>query len=336
MKIVFVHLGSGKAKHLESNLKRFRKIFNSVEVVLIVSKDSSIDLSVVPEIEIFEYSPNQATEEKLQKLTYNPKFRKGFWRYSLERIFALEQFHKTYPEVPLLHLESDCLILPNFPFDKFAALDTLYWTRDTESADVATILYSPNHVETSWLASTVTSLLDVDHELTDMTALSRISHNHVKRARVLPSTPDDDWNKFNGLFDPAGYGVWLTGQDPRNNFGVILRGTIGKTTLISPGKFKYKITDKEELQLLNGEKIIPIYNLHIHSKNLHLFSKHWEWYLKIELIKAQSVFKNTFSIRAFFHILEDIHRRHNLRKIKTYKIIAKIIFNRIQNLKNHD
>ena len=328
MRLVFVHLGPSKAPHLTRNIQRLSTLFPDLRITVIVSTISSLEIRDNPSIAIFQYKNTNEVNERLERLLYNPKFRSGFWRYSLERIFALEQYHYTCKDEKLLHLESDCLVLPNFPFGKFAEFEKLAWTRDTDIADVATILFLPNYNESSWLAKEVTELLFDNFELTDMTALNTIARANTERVHLLPSKSEEIYqgnSYWDGIFDPAGYGVWLTGQDPRNNFGFVIRGKIGSNTLVKPSCFDYTFIANGELLLKDELGTIPLYNLHIHSKNLLLFSNFWKTTLRFEIYKSKNDIKLTYSWKAAIYIIRDLHARHGIHKMGFYAAIYRLL-----------
>jgi hypothetical protein len=43
---------------------------------------------------------------------------------SIERFFALQQWHRLNPDKSFLHIESDNLVLPNFPWEKFKKVNS--------------------------------------------------------------------------------------------------------------------------------------------------------------------------------------------------------------------
>jgi hypothetical protein len=194
------------------------------------------------------------------------KFRQGFWRFSLERLFALTAHHDLYPNDSLLHIESDILLLSNFPFDSFQSITTPAWLKFDKTRDLATILYLPDISKSQWFTEKMVQEVKNCNEINDMQLLNLISSKYPSEITILPSSPntttsllnDNDFleekekqllstnfYKFEGIFDPAALGIWLTGSDPRNNFGVTRRFDIKRLlegkTYIDPSKvfFEY-------------------------------------------------------------------------------------------------
>jgi hypothetical protein len=81
---------------------------------------------------------------------------------------------------------------------------------------------------------------------------------------------------MNGVLDSAQIGMWLTGMDPRNTYGVLrLHNRMildnGEAPL-DPSKLIYSLDLEGNLySALEKADAVPIFSLHIHSKRLQLF-----------------------------------------------------------------
>ena len=85
---------------------------------------------------------------------------------------------------------------------------------------------------------------------------------------------NEHFEKFNGIFDGAAIGQYLGGVDPRNIPGDTC-GFVNETCVIKYDKYKFKWLKKgshyfPHIEINNA--MIPIHNLHIHSKTLEKFS----------------------------------------------------------------
>ena len=119
MKMVFSHLGHAPARHLISNIKRTKSLFPNYDIELILSSANTIrDVPKYVGLHVYETKPD--IQVVLEKLEHDERFRGGFWRFSLERLFALELVHEKFPNTPILHIESDVIIFPNTPLDEIA------------------------------------------------------------------------------------------------------------------------------------------------------------------------------------------------------------------------
>ena len=249
----------------------------------------------------------------LDDLDIDTKFRNGFWRYSLERLFALTQHHIDFPNDSLLHIESYVLPLTNFPFHSFETLEKLAWLRVDSRRDVAAIVYSPKVATSSWLSEKMRSVISLSVETDDMRVLGEISSKEPQHVEILPSLPHQTSNlrnqslnvsqedliaasshfsKFDGVFDPAGIGIWLTGTEPRNSFGFTTKFKSKLNTpgndFIDPENVQYSFDDAGRLSFQSGRESIEIYSLHIHSKNLKYFSEKFEKHLYMDVERSSS------------------------------------------------
>jgi hypothetical protein len=197
--------------------------------------------------------------------------------------------------------------MPNFPFKNFEQISTLAWMKVDNLRDTAALLYSPSIEESLWLSETIIGILASGETVTDMTILRQIADSNPHKVAELPTfakgmeslrnenkgensgerieIPKTTFSKF-GIFDPAAIGMWLTGVDPRNNYGTTVyfdtHGILRGGTYLDPSKFRYQFTGNELLGVIDTYEI-PIWCLHIHSKNLGLFSEAWKTKLQ-ELI----------------------------------------------------
>jgi len=333
MKVVFVHLGPAKASHLKRNIAHVAKNFPELEITLITSPEANSSLVDIKNINHYKYRTIKDVSNTINSLDHNPKFRKGFWFYSLERIYALRDWSRQFPGEPFLHIESDILLMRDFPFNRIFEVDRLAWTRHSDGADVATFVYSPNFHEIEWVAEQITQIVRSDANSTDMSALASISQNNPNRVLILPSSvasalniqkKQDLINYFGGIFDPAAYGMWLTGQDPRNNLGVIRKFLAPPGAEVNPADYTYKSWPLGTLKILDKNKEISLFNLHLHNKRLSLFGRFWILYLWLDVANSQKrLFKSSLSLRAMWAILADFHHRHGLFTFKAFEIFLR-------------
>lgn len=297
MRLVYVHLGTAKCEHLLSSIERTHSLFPDYEIHLVTSTNFS-QQKIPPFINHHVYSPSIDTEEMFQQYGHDTTFRQGFWRFSLERLFAIKVVHDEHPNDSILHIESDVLFLPNFPIEEIARSTSLMWNPYNENHDVSAILFSPYSNMTDQLLIDIRVRLQRNPKLTDMTVLNEIwrtSDMEIKHFSftnpIFPeminplSTPfqgSDEGVGYGGIFDGAAIGMWLLGHDPKNNYG---KSTLHSRSVIEsgnshidPSALRYEMDGNGHLyavsQSLDGVRI-PIWNLHVHSKNLKLLSLDW-------------------------------------------------------------
>jgi hypothetical protein len=233
-------------------------------------------------IELLDDSFRFYENSKLDK-----RFREGFWTLTSLRFFYIYEFMRVYNISNVIHLENDVLIYYHCDtiierFDK----TYVYLPFDTYSRNIASIMFIPS-------ASVFKSVLDhYDFNTNDMENFSNIM-KVTGLIRNLPifigndlfvnsySTSSDEYSfvtsnfeRFGGfIFDAAAIGQYLGGVDPRNISGDST-GFVNETCIIKYNtySFVWKLIDdiKRPFIIIDGNKI-PIFNLHIHSKNLLRF-----------------------------------------------------------------
>ena len=318
--IVFVHLGGAIPNYLQRNLQRTRFLFPENKVVLITNSNQKI----INGITNFYYLENDETKLLFVQIekNVNMSFRKGYWKFTLQRLFALAAYHSYNQEEKVLHVESDVILMPNIPLDKLSQNLKMSWMRVSPDHDIAALIYSPNYLESKWMIECIKNEVLRDHSLSDMRVMSRISQKHPKNVLLLPtltqkslrsSYPVDNYvlenedliSLFGGYFDALGLGVWNCGLDPRHNYGFTKYFHDFPDYFLDPSKVSLSYSTESYLvdQYLNS-----IFSLHVHSKNLNLFSINWE----AELI---SILKNTKKSHDFsFGKLIETSRDYPIRK----------------------
>lgn len=325
--IVFVHLGSAKVRHLWKNIKRIKKLFPDKTITVIYSDSSHKENILQSGAEPFLYNTSDQDEDLLSRISQNRLFREGFWRFSLERLLALEAWHsKLNSDSPMLHLESDILIFGNFPFKELATSEKLSWIQVTETHDVSAILFSPSAEQTKWLTSSIRKELINNSGLTDMTVLNQIRRKNPKLVSLLPTLCTPSREKFQGIFDGASLGMWLTGRDPRNNLGIIRRHLKFEDAIDQAGEAEYSFNNGM-LFTCSASGTYPIYNLHVHSKRMNLFNNLNELALRFDLFRIKyRKLSTTISIRAAWAVLVDYHRRNGFKlNQERIKNLARVI-----------
>jgi hypothetical protein len=340
LKAVFVHLGRAKAEHLWANLERFNDLFPQIPVVIILDDSSHLPKINSLDVEIFMFSRTDYVGNQLGMLNYDPEFREGFWRFSIERFMALNAWHQGNPQESFVHFESDVISMPDFPWKKLAEIRTLAWLRFNSVKDVAAILFSPNPDETRWLADLVCLEVARDPDLTDMTALSLISHTNASRVMILPTLnseliPRDEVSApqqisqieknvdlFGGIFDEAAIGMWLTGQDPRNHQGWIKRYIELPESYVDPSIFQFVIGVNGGVSVTFNGKVVSLFNLHVHSKQLSFFGRNWESRFRTDIESSGAQRRSRrLSLRIFAAIARDYLSRNRILSLKFVKAI---------------
>ena len=296
MHLLYVHLGLAECSHLLSSIERTHTLFPQYQLHLVVSPGFKI--SEFPSyLEIHTYVASEETEEIFKEFAHDTHFRQGFWRFSLERILAIKVVHDTFPGDSILHIESDVLLMPNFPFTEISLSNNLMWNAYNSDHDVSALLFSPNSNSTENLILRIKLKLIVNPNLTDMTVLNEIWRNSELQvmhfSSIHPSLPEminpkaeeyagsEISSGYGGIFDGAAIGMWLFGHDPKNNYGKsIIHSNLvieSGNSYVDPSSVNYELDASGNLFAISKEtnRKVPIWNLHIHSKNKKVLGVNW-------------------------------------------------------------
>jgi len=284
-------LGPARAPWVFTNISRHLELFPGVPILFISNHKSHLKKASSLGIETYLYQPTRETDDIFRSTTHSITFRHDFWRTSVERLIAIQQYQTETNQEKLLHIESDVMLMPNFPWSKVEKLDKLAWLSANSFLDCAALLYSPSINAIEWLSEELKSEILLHKDATDMKVLYSIRKKSPGEIKLFPSTSaaladellrsDKErflentklTSYFGGIFDVLNMGMWLTGQNPRNQGGKVIRYE------------KYFTQDNDfdpnSFLLHNGclsvgeQPRASVFNLHVHSKNLRLLSPRW-------------------------------------------------------------
>ena len=351
--VLFVHLGEGKVNHLLPNMERIRHQLRGTEtqVILAATNEKLMKIANSKNFLTFQYITDTSIEKIFASHNneHDHAFREGFWRYSLERLFAILQIHEKFPESRILHIESDILTLPDFPFQTVFQLRNTTWCKFNDSTDVGALIYFPSVEKSRIFKQDLVELLESNSQFTDMSALNSIADSR-REIEYFPiaQTPSSTYlelsnlkeasakrvtqlfESFQGIFDPAPIGMYFLGQDPRNNWGFIKTKIELPHSGINVSRIDLRINQSGELVTSTGVKV---YCLHVHCKDIKVFSEAGDKHLRKLLEKFSSTTKKSkFSTIAFLDLLRDYTKRKklirlilNLPKIKSFRMMQSIV-----------
>jgi len=308
MEIVLVYLGKKKLpKYVIENLKYLKRTFPK-NIITLISENSQ-NLTKAKELGVNVYQCTDfysvAPKEYLQKAP-DLKFRGGYWYLTFARFFALNEYCEEFNRSNILHLESDVLLMENFPFDKFSKINGLGFPLVNQGYAAASILFIRNHSAISILCDFTKERIYANPELTDMYILG--SSDLAERVEVtyLPTAFGGekhfqnwvsqidrenlciDVSEFGGIFDGISWGQYLAGEDPRNHYGIrkLYRNQTAHSIAINSFKIFFL---NHELYVSSESELYKIYSLHIHSKDKRLFiAKNNYAFLKDRVIKSEN------------------------------------------------
>lgn len=230
------------------------------------------------------------------KSQLDKQFRDGFWHYTSARMFVLYAYMKSIGLERVVHIENDVLIYYNVDTVFNGVQESyIYMPFDSYMRNVASIMYIP----TADILGRI--LATYDYSKNDMHNFSNkplvlnvpicVPIPGMSKEQLWVSKPLTQENPY--IFDAAALGQMVGGVDPRNIAGDT-RGFVNEECVIKYNDYGtivwidfkpyYRLHMKgiafsnpkstapfSDTELRSIENDIPIFNLHIHSKNLHLF-----------------------------------------------------------------
>lgn len=207
-------------------------------------------------------------------------FRNGFWTLTSLRFFYVYALIKKFDLIDCVHIENDVLLYYNIDILRDKINDNfIYVPFDTFNRNIASIMYIPN----SHLFKKI--LDNYDNTKNDMDNFKKIKldtgliHNLPIFPNIFAISNEEkfvseNFETFNFIFDAAAIGQFLGGVDPRNIPGDTT-GFVNETCVIKYNNYRF-FWKKDNNNIKKPYIIIndinyPIFNLHIHSKNLAKF-----------------------------------------------------------------
>lgn len=220
-----------------------------------------------------------------EKTSLDKSFRNGFWTLTSLRFFYLYACIKQYNLTNIIHLENDVLIYhhPSIITQRCNP-NYLYIPFDTFQRNIASIIFIPNH----YIFGKI--LNQYDFSKNDMENFSAIREK-TGLIRNFPIFPleyvktveegfvSENFGDFGGfIFDAAAMGQYVGGVDPCNIPGDT-SGFVNETCVIKYNQYRilWETYDGKRIPyLIISDYRYPIYNLHIHCKNLRKFMSYCE------------------------------------------------------------
>lgn len=288
MKIVFVHFGKPVPKYLIENIIRTAELFPANECVLISDQKCK---EIIEHCKIINTTIDQDFIHAENSLRHPMSFRNKFWMTTYVRLIAIAKYVVLCNE-PILHIESDVIISNDFPFSKFSPLkNTIAFPIVSPGFSVASIVYISDKVIANEFLSFLSDELSIDQMTTDMKVLDRFRILNPSKTTILPIGPaskeafrnatpehliaqmEKGIGYFGGLFDAIDIGFYLFGEDPRNNRGFRLLRKLDEDSYLRIKSLAFNYCQKRNFVNISHLGLeVPIFSLHIHSKDLRAFS----------------------------------------------------------------
>jgi hypothetical protein len=329
MELVLIHFSQKLPKYAKKNLLLLQEMFPNLTKTMItdVKKNENIAAKYRFKSELISINSTQFAE--IDKY-HDPAFRNGFWFTSFYRLIALCDYAISKNQ-PIIHIENDILLAPNFPFGAISRCDKPMWFQFNEERDVAAIIYLPNRDIATWLKEEMIEKFRVNPSHTDMTILREIASENPEKVDYFPiaesanseifrndvsasarAKNSQEFEKFSGLFDSAPMGMYFLGRDPRNHRGTLVRFSPLPEAFVRAEKSHFNYSHKNMALRIN-QVDFPLHNLHIHSKLPNVFTLNGLNSFVIGERGMRNGIRKTISIRVLVKLLISFFRRHKFR-----------------------
>jgi hypothetical protein len=321
--VVFIHLGDHLPRWLMPSILDFQKNNQRNFVVVINNHQIAMHLKkykipnwIVPEDKI-----------GLPSSLNNPElyyFRNGFWRESTRRFWALKEF-QFYAKTSIIHFESDVKVFNNFPYSLFSKLkQPIAYPLSAPGYGVASVFYSRNYEALDKLLNfwsdekSDKKIENIEHFVNDMTLLGlsvtklpdlvtnlptihRDCQFIAEHSKSFQNTLANNFEIFGGIFDGATLGQYLFGFDARNERGIRRLFSFREYHSLRPNKMNFKFTPESQILELSCclKESTQVFNLHIHSKDVRVFSNKFVPMINDKLESKFFKFRFEFDFWAF-------------------------------------
>tara|TARA_B100000767_G_scaffold210212_1_gene197226 strand:- start:351 stop:1313 length:963 start_codon:yes stop_codon:yes gene_type:complete len=312
MNLIFIHLGDKKIPYLNDSIKQAIIFNNNINIYLISKEKTFKSLGTEIKKKIIFKDTNKITLKKnhinfIKNTLLDDKWYKGFWKFTSERFFYLQNIVESHNLENIIHIENDSLIYFNIKSkmktfqenyqvgllldSNIKAIPSFLYFKDLKGINKLVNLFEKkNSFITKLIGSTIGkiyfSLFKKDfYRNNDMNVLFDFYVQSKKNCILPSSTPNliknkqyskninlsINYKKFGGIFDPASFGLYLDGFDKSiffKNTSIDIEKFISKCAIDVK---KYKIYFKK----YNKKKVPYIFdaNKRIKLLTLHIHSK---------------------------------------------------------------
>ena len=286
MNFILIALGN-IPDYLNDCIQQIKKTQKKSKIYLLVNKTSVFKNKncKIVNVESLKKSKEHILFIKKSKLAQD-SFRNFFWKHSIERFYYLNDFLNKSNLTNVFHIENDVLlfqdlekILKEIKFYNFACI------RDSINRVIGSLIFIKNKKVSTRIVKISNNYLNEN----DMKILNYLDKK-ISNTINLPLGENLDFiqksknfkkiKKIPFIFDAAAIGQFIDGPHRKKlltriffnikKFFMINDGFINTETNLKIYNWKIKWKNKKPYKQEN-EKLIPIVNLHIHSKNLKKF-----------------------------------------------------------------
>lgn len=272
------------------NRKYIKQIDNKLKNMNIEATDRNKIILVPCEILV---SDNLLLYTKLKK-EWNSNienFRNNFWIHTTSRFFYIDALVTQFCLKNVFHIENDVMLYKSLnniysDLNSKEMIDKIVAVQDAPNRAICSIVYFPDSECINKFTSYILTSTEHNPHLNDMNLMGEYKDKYT-----FPDSPLHELSNNFGIYDACAFGQYLGGIDFRNiQAGVVKNKFINPTIGFVNENSKYLLTNKKDdiqvTKILNNKLKMYVLNdkskrdvkkynlnaLHIHSKQLYLFS----------------------------------------------------------------
>lgn len=292
--IVLVYMGKKIPRYVFFNIQYLLKEFKNSRIIFVSDNSKAIKRVERYGATGFYYSLQNYELSEIQKNTmYDNNFRDFYWWKTSARIIAVCDVQIEFGR-PVLHLESDVILFPEFPFSNLNYLEKgISFPLANSKQGVASMVYLRDREAARLLRQEFVAELIQNPSSSDMNILGNIASRSKSIVSILPTLPNtqnalslfnsrtNDINHFEamtsnyeilkGCVDGLQYGLYFLGEDPRNHRGTLKLFQNNYRSNLNLSKTKLKLEGKA-IFVVHEEITFRLWSIHVHSKDLRAFN----------------------------------------------------------------
>jgi len=328
MELVLVHLGGKIPRYAKRNLTLLHAMFPHIQRTMMVDSEKNGKIALQRNFNIETITMSSVSISEVGR-HHDLEFRNGFWFTSFFRLISVCEYAIKVNK-PIIHIENDVLLAPNFPFDQLTKGTKAMWFQFNEQRDVAAILFLPNKSVATWLKAELIRKYAEKPSHTDMTVLREIARENQEMVEYFPvaESPESKifrsdistfartqnsqgFEKFEGIFDSAPIGMYFLGRDPRNHRGQLVRFMPLPESFVG-AEASILNFDHERMSLKIDGDDVKIFNLHVHSKLPKIFEPRGLNHFFVERTALSNGINKKLLIPVYIQLILSFTRRHKI------------------------
>ena len=264
MKYFLYHEGKNIPEHVLLCVKNILKLNSSTKIIFCTNLNIKFTEQNIDVVNINDLNIRQI-------LNFHKRDPNPLWYTSLNRVFYLNSYVQTTKE-PTIHFDNDVLCYYDFSLIEHNYKDELYITPHKDTEYTFGFSYIGNYNKMNELTNKIYDLIEHgeihtkqhtgDHAH-EMRLLGYCGEGIIKQFNVFPTTKEVQF-----IFDPSSYGQHLDGTPNGEKPGYIDTTHVVGSKLTSTDVIYFE----KKPFLIHNDTTYPIFNLHIHSKNLQKYS----------------------------------------------------------------